>query len=124
MRVTQVLNLKGRVKLRAQYEHSYFIPFQPLHPLELQDRFMDPKRNDSARPCISQLTVLLQCFKDSDFSQKRCAESIKNYYACIAEHEETKTVAAAKNRKLHEVKRIKDLTQIETSRLLKSKPIK
>ncbi|XP_034230152.1 uncharacterized protein LOC117638992 [Thrips palmi] len=124
MRVTQVLNLRKRVPVRRQYECSYPIPFQALHPLELGDRYTNLQANNEARPCVSQLTVLLQCFKDSDFNQKRCAESLKNYYTCIEEYAKGKATSGAKDRKLHDVKRVRDLTQLEASKLLKSKPIK
>ncbi|XP_026272030.1 uncharacterized protein LOC113202150 [Frankliniella occidentalis] len=121
MRVTQVLN--KRYPTRKQYEHSYaFIPFQDLYPLSLKDRYEAQQTSDSARPCIPQLTVLLQCFKDSDFNQKRCAESLKAYYACIEDHK-SQQLADTKNRKLSDVKRVRDLTKLEATRLLRQKPL-
>ncbi|KAJ1519623.1 hypothetical protein ONE63_004897 [Megalurothrips usitatus] len=120
MRFTPLLQKK--FKLRAQYENSYHIPFQDLHRLELEDRFTARQRVDKSRPCVPQLTVLLQCFKDSDFSQTRCAEHLKNFNACMAEY----NAAAAtdtKTRRLTDVQSVRDLTRDEANKLLKSKPI-
>lgn len=56
MRVTQVLNIKKKIPVRRQYEISYPIPFQALHPLELQDRFLTHKSNDEG--ILNQSAVL------------------------------------------------------------------
>ncbi|KAK3929921.1 Coiled-coil-helix-coiled-coil-helix domain-containing protein 1 [Frankliniella fusca] len=121
MRATQVLNRRWAIRL--QYEQSYNIPFQDLHPLALKDRYEVGQRSDSGRPCVGQLAILLQCFKDTDFNQKRCADSLKAYYACIEEYNARQT-SSVKDRKLSDVKRVRDLTLLEGTKLLKQKPLK
>ena len=121
MKISQFLCTRRWPK-RRQYEGTYPIPFQDVLSIELRNRVSLKDRKDEVRPCVPELTVLLQCFKDSDFNQKRCADVLKKYYDCIAVAKE-KEVASGSKKTLTDARRLKDLTPELANQLLKKKPI-
>ncbi|NXL91462.1 CHCH1 protein, partial [Alectura lathami] len=40
--------------------------------------------------CITEMSVMMACWKQNDFSDKACAEEIRMFYDCVARAEVTK----------------------------------
>ncbi|CAI9561332.1 unnamed protein product [Staurois parvus] len=57
----------------------------PKKPLELTDRVSNRKAKIAEASCLSEMAVLMACWKENTFSDKICSNEINIFYKCVAQ---------------------------------------
>ncbi|KAM9327159.1 small ribosomal subunit protein mS37 [Gastrophryne carolinensis] len=58
---------------------------QPKMALALSDKVSNRKVKLTEASCVSEISVLMACWKEHAFNDKLCSEEIKVFYKCVAE---------------------------------------
>ncbi|XP_062436185.1 small ribosomal subunit protein mS37 [Rhea pennata] len=60
---------------------------RPTRPLVLANRVANRKEQAGEATCITEMSVMMACWKQNDFSNSACAEEIRTFYDCVAKAE-------------------------------------
>ncbi|XP_068597225.1 small ribosomal subunit protein mS37 [Brachionichthys hirsutus] len=56
---------------------------KPSKPLVLKDFVATRKQQAGQATCITEMGVMMACWKRSNFSDETCSPEIKSFYACV-----------------------------------------
>uniref|UniRef100_A0A8C5TRS0 Coiled-coil-helix-coiled-coil-helix domain containing 1 n=1 Tax=Malurus cyaneus samueli TaxID=2593467 RepID=A0A8C5TRS0_9PASS len=56
-------------------------------PLALADRVANRREQSTEATCITEMSVMMACWKQNDFNDTACAEEIRMFYNCVAKAE-------------------------------------
>ncbi|XP_032868884.1 coiled-coil-helix-coiled-coil-helix domain-containing protein 1 [Amblyraja radiata] len=69
---------------------------RPSRPLVLADRVANRRRRLGEATCITEMTVMMSCWKQNNFNEAACSEEIRAFYTCADKAEaERKAKASA-----------------------------
>ncbi|XP_054774146.1 small ribosomal subunit protein mS37-like [Lytechinus pictus] len=71
--------------LRNHYKPTEYINMSK--PLALRDRVSLKKAKPEAATCITEMAVLMSCWKQHEFSDADCSEEISLFNKCLADAE-------------------------------------
>ncbi|KAG9463107.1 hypothetical protein GDO78_022424 [Eleutherodactylus coqui] len=57
---------------------------RPRLPLELADRVANRKLKLGEASCITEMSLLMACWKENAFSDAACSDAVKVFYDCVA----------------------------------------
>ncbi|NXK48491.1 CHCH1 protein, partial [Chauna torquata] len=60
---------------------------RPTRPLVLADKVASRRETAGEATCITEMSVMMACWKQNDFSDTACAEEIRTFYDCVARAE-------------------------------------
>ncbi|XP_027740938.1 coiled-coil-helix-coiled-coil-helix domain-containing protein 1 [Empidonax traillii] len=60
---------------------------RPVRPLALADKVANRRENAGEATCITEMSVMMACWKQNDFNDAACAEEIRVFYDCVAKAE-------------------------------------
>ncbi|AWP14485.1 Coiled-coil-helix-coiled-coil-helix domain-containing protein 1 [Scophthalmus maximus] len=66
---------------------------KPNRPLALRDTVADRKLSKGEASCVTEMSVLMACWKDNNFVDDLCSTEIDSFYTCVKAAQ-----AAAKNK--------------------------
>ncbi|NXK91727.1 CHCH1 protein, partial [Formicarius rufipectus] len=78
--VTRWLSGQWRLKKRPP-------AIRPPRPLALADKVANRREQAGEATCITEMSVMMACWKQNDFSDTACAEEIRMFYDCVAKAE-------------------------------------
>ncbi|XP_072279876.1 small ribosomal subunit protein mS37 [Pyxicephalus adspersus] len=58
---------------------------QPKVPLVLRDKVSNKKVKLTEASCLSEMSVLMACWKENSFNDKVCSNEVKIFYECVAQ---------------------------------------
>ncbi|NWV81755.1 CHCH1 protein, partial [Dasyornis broadbenti] len=61
-------------------------PSRP-RPLALADKVASRREQSTEATCITEMSVMMACWKRNDFNDTACAEEIRMFYDCVAKAE-------------------------------------
>ncbi|KAJ8022779.1 Coiled-coil-helix-coiled-coil-helix domain-containing protein 1 [Holothuria leucospilota] len=53
-------------------------------PFKLRDRVSLRRTKQGAASCISEMAVLMSCWKENDYSDKKCSKELETFNKCVA----------------------------------------
>uniref|UniRef100_UPI00398F30A6 small ribosomal subunit protein mS37 n=1 Tax=Pristiophorus japonicus TaxID=55135 RepID=UPI00398F30A6 len=68
---------------------------KPSRPLALADRVATRRRRLGEATCITEMSVMMACWKQNDFSESACAKQIQAFYTCTAKAEAERKAKAS-----------------------------
>ncbi|XP_072165364.1 small ribosomal subunit protein mS37-like [Diadema setosum] len=74
--------------MRNHYKPTEYINMSK--PLALRDKVSLKRTRAEAATCITEMAVLMSCWKQHDFNDSDCSEEINLFNKCIAEAEATR----------------------------------
>ncbi|XP_033644143.1 coiled-coil-helix-coiled-coil-helix domain-containing protein 1-like [Asterias rubens] len=83
----------NEIILRNNYKPSKFVHMQ--RDFRLRDKVALRRNRPGAAECITEMSVLMACWKKNEFNDSDCTEEIKIFHSCCAEAEKTKKAAIA-----------------------------
>ncbi|XP_074881881.1 small ribosomal subunit protein mS37 [Buteo buteo] len=60
---------------------------RPTRPLVLANKVANRREQAGEATCITEMSVMMACWKQNDFSDTACAEEIRMFYDCVAKAE-------------------------------------
>ncbi|XP_071420368.1 small ribosomal subunit protein mS37 [Pithys albifrons albifrons] len=60
---------------------------RPPRPLALADKVANRREQAGEATCITEMSVMMACWKQNDFNDAACAEEIRVFYDCVAKAE-------------------------------------
>ncbi|KAK2523562.1 Chchd1 [Columba guinea] len=60
---------------------------RPTRPLVLADKVANRREQAGEATCITEMSVMMACWKQNDFNDAACAEEIRVFYDCVAKAE-------------------------------------
>ncbi|XP_068112875.1 small ribosomal subunit protein mS37 [Hyperolius riggenbachi] len=60
---------------------------KPKHPLVLPDHVSNKKDKLAEATCLTEMSVMMACWKENAFNDKICSKEIKSFYGCVAKAE-------------------------------------
>uniref|UniRef100_A0A8C9F1R9 Coiled-coil-helix-coiled-coil-helix domain containing 1 n=1 Tax=Pavo cristatus TaxID=9049 RepID=A0A8C9F1R9_PAVCR len=60
---------------------------RPTRPLVLADKVANRREVAGEATCLTEMSVMMACWKQNDFNDKACAEEIRTFYDCVARAE-------------------------------------
>ncbi|NWW86242.1 CHCH1 protein, partial [Rhynochetos jubatus] len=60
---------------------------RPTRPLVLADKVANRREVPGEATCITEMSVMMACWKQNDFNDTACAEEIRMFYDCVARAE-------------------------------------
>ncbi|XP_077115364.1 small ribosomal subunit protein mS37 isoform X2 [Ranitomeya variabilis] len=60
---------------------------EPRLPLALADRVANRRYKLGEATCITEMSVLMACWKENAFSDTACSTAIKVFYDCVAQEQ-------------------------------------
>ncbi|XP_032550545.1 coiled-coil-helix-coiled-coil-helix domain-containing protein 1 [Chiroxiphia lanceolata] len=60
---------------------------RPPRPLALADKVANRREQGGEATCITEMSVMMACWKQNDFNDAACAEEIRVFYDCVAKAE-------------------------------------
>ncbi|NXL64452.1 CHCH1 protein, partial [Chordeiles acutipennis] len=60
---------------------------RPTRPLALADKVANRREQAGEATCITEMSVMMACWKQNDFNDTACAEEIRMFYDCVAKAE-------------------------------------
>ncbi|XP_061856825.1 small ribosomal subunit protein mS37 [Colius striatus] len=60
---------------------------RPTRPLALADKVANRKEQAGEATCVTEMSVMMACWKQNDFSDTACAKEIRLFYDCVAKAE-------------------------------------
>ncbi|NP_001279842.1 coiled-coil-helix-coiled-coil-helix domain-containing protein 1 [Callorhinchus milii] len=60
---------------------------KPNKPLVLANRVANRRLGLGEATCITEMSVMMACWKENNFSEVVCAKEIQNFYGCAAKAE-------------------------------------
>ncbi|XP_064001633.1 small ribosomal subunit protein mS37 [Pogoniulus pusillus] len=63
---------------------------RPTRPLVLANKVANRREQLGEVTCITEMSVMMACWKQNDFNDTACAEEIRMFYDCVAKAEERK----------------------------------
>ncbi|XP_056385314.1 coiled-coil-helix-coiled-coil-helix domain-containing protein 1 [Hyla sarda] len=67
---------------------------KPRQPLALADTVANRRYKVGEATCISEMSILMACWKENAFSDTACAEPVKVFYECIAREQKARKLGA------------------------------
>ncbi|XP_069835265.1 small ribosomal subunit protein mS37 [Dendropsophus ebraccatus] len=67
---------------------------QPRLPLALADKVANRRYKVGEATCISEMSVLMACWKENAFSDTACSDAVKVFYECIAQEQKARKLGA------------------------------
>ncbi|XP_021254561.1 coiled-coil-helix-coiled-coil-helix domain-containing protein 1 [Numida meleagris] len=61
---------------------------RPTRPLVLANKVANRRELAGEATCLTEMSVMMACWKQNDFNDKACAEEIRTFYDCVAKAEE------------------------------------
>ncbi|OXB77695.1 UNVERIFIED_CONTAM: hypothetical protein H355_003524 [Colinus virginianus] len=78
--------------LSGQWRHGKRPPaVRPTRPLVLANKVANRRELAGEATCLTEMSVMMACWKQNDFNDKACAEEIRTFYDCVAMAEVMKT---------------------------------
>ncbi|XP_050194798.1 coiled-coil-helix-coiled-coil-helix domain-containing protein 1 [Myiozetetes cayanensis] len=72
----------------GQWRHKKRPPvIRPVRPLALADKVANRREQAGEATCITEMSVMMACWKQNDFNDAACAEEIRVFYDCVAKAE-------------------------------------
>ncbi|XP_028844436.1 small ribosomal subunit protein mS37 [Denticeps clupeoides] len=68
---------------------------KPNKPLVLKDEVASRKMRRGEASCITEISLLMACWKKSDFNDALCSSEVKTFYECIAKAQAEMKIKAA-----------------------------
>uniref|UniRef100_A0A8D3BNE0 Coiled-coil-helix-coiled-coil-helix domain containing 1 n=1 Tax=Scophthalmus maximus TaxID=52904 RepID=A0A8D3BNE0_SCOMX len=56
---------------------------KPNRPLALRDTVADRKLSKGEASCVTEMSVLMACWKDNNFVDDLCSTEIDSFYTCV-----------------------------------------
>ncbi|KAM6265870.1 small ribosomal subunit protein mS37 [Porphyrio hochstetteri] len=60
---------------------------RPTRPLVLANKVANRREQAGEASCITEMSVMMACWKRNDFNDTACAEEIRMFYDCVAKAE-------------------------------------
>ncbi|NXC74316.1 CHCH1 protein, partial [Anhinga anhinga] len=60
---------------------------RPTRPLVLANKVANRREQEGEATCITEMSVMMACWKQNDFNDTACAEEIQMFYDCVAKAE-------------------------------------
>ncbi|NXF96621.1 CHCH1 protein, partial [Eubucco bourcierii] len=60
---------------------------RPTRPLVLANKVASRREQGGEATCITEMSVMMACWKRNDFNDTACAEEIRMFYDCVAKAE-------------------------------------
>ncbi|CAN8216468.1 unnamed protein product [Coccothraustes coccothraustes] len=60
---------------------------RPPRALALADKVANRREQSTEATCITEMSVMMACWKQNDFNDTPCAEEIRMFYDCVAKAE-------------------------------------
>ncbi|NXT17743.1 CHCH1 protein, partial [Syrrhaptes paradoxus] len=60
---------------------------RPTRPLVLANKVANRREQTGEATCITEMSVMMACWKQNDFNDTACAEEIRMFYDCVAKAE-------------------------------------
>ncbi|NXV86719.1 CHCH1 protein, partial [Calonectris borealis] len=60
---------------------------RPTRPLVLANEVANRREQAGEATCITEMSVMMACWKQHDFNDTACAEEIRMFYDCVAKAE-------------------------------------
>ncbi|XP_019357970.1 PREDICTED: coiled-coil-helix-coiled-coil-helix domain-containing protein 1 isoform X1 [Gavialis gangeticus] len=57
---------------------------RPPLPLVLDNRVLERRQEQPERPCLTEMMLLMSCWKKNEFSDPPCAGEIRAFHDCLA----------------------------------------
>ncbi|XP_032047608.1 coiled-coil-helix-coiled-coil-helix domain-containing protein 1 [Aythya fuligula] len=77
---------------------------RPTRPLVLADKVANRRETAGDATCITEMSVMMACWKQNDFNDTACAKEIQMFYDCVAraekerrENEDEETLSPQRN---------------------------
>ncbi|XP_074088956.1 small ribosomal subunit protein mS37 [Macrotis lagotis] len=77
-------SLRGRL---ARLSNGKRPVLKPSKPLMLADRVGAGRRELGEATCITEMSLMMACWKQNEFSDTICAKEIKDFFACSSKAE-------------------------------------
>ncbi|XP_064519904.1 small ribosomal subunit protein mS37 [Pseudopipra pipra] len=68
-------------------QHKRPPAIRPPRPLALADKVANRREQGGEATCITEMSVMMACWKQNDFNDAACAEEIRVFYDCVAKAE-------------------------------------
>ncbi|XP_060710063.1 coiled-coil-helix-coiled-coil-helix domain-containing protein 1 [Hemiscyllium ocellatum] len=111
--------LQAKVSRLVSRQHGRPV-LKPNKALVLADRVANRKMRLGEATCITEMSVMLACWKQNEFSERACAKEIQAFYACTAKAEAERRARAS----LLSVGQTNTLTPQQATKLLQRYPNK
>ncbi|XP_010189748.1 PREDICTED: coiled-coil-helix-coiled-coil-helix domain-containing protein 1 [Mesitornis unicolor] len=63
---------------------------RPTRPLALANKVANRREELLEATCITEMSVMMACWKQNDFNDTACAEEIRMFYDCVAKAEKVR----------------------------------
>ncbi|XP_007258776.2 coiled-coil-helix-coiled-coil-helix domain-containing protein 1 [Astyanax mexicanus] len=63
---------------------------RPNKPLVLKDEVANKKTEKGEASCITEMSILMACWKKKDFNSSLCSKEISDFYSCVGRAERRK----------------------------------
>ncbi|NWI28384.1 CHCH1 protein, partial [Sula dactylatra] len=60
---------------------------RPTRPLVLANKVANRREQEGEASCVTEMSVMMACWKQNDFNDTACAEEIRMFYDCVAKAE-------------------------------------
>ncbi|NXN97563.1 CHCH1 protein, partial [Rhinopomastus cyanomelas] len=60
---------------------------RPTRPLALADKVANRQEPKGEATCITEMSVMMACWKQNNFNDTACAKEIQTFYDCVAKAE-------------------------------------
>ncbi|XP_067828452.1 coiled-coil-helix-coiled-coil-helix domain-containing protein 1 [Heptranchias perlo] len=111
--------LQARVARLVSRQHGRPV-LKPNKALVLADRVANRRIRRGEATCITEMSVMMACWKQNEFSERACAKEIQAFYACTAKAEAERKAKAS----LGSVEQTGTLTPRQALKLLQRYPNK
>ncbi|XP_041032318.1 coiled-coil-helix-coiled-coil-helix domain-containing protein 1 [Carcharodon carcharias] len=112
-------NVQARVAWLVSRQHGRPV-LKPNKPLVLADRVANRKSRLGEATCITEMSVMMACWKQNEFSERPCTKEIQAFYTCTAKAEAERKARA----NLDKVGQTGTLTPKQATKLLQRYPNK
>ncbi|XP_067876409.1 coiled-coil-helix-coiled-coil-helix domain-containing protein 1 [Heterodontus francisci] len=112
-------NVQARVAWLVSRRHGRPV-LKPNKALVLADKVANRKSRLGEATCITEMSVMMACWKQNEFSERACAKEIQAFYACTAKAEAERKARAS----LDSVGQTGTLTPRQAMKLLQRYPNK
>ncbi|XP_067995929.1 small ribosomal subunit protein mS37 [Melanerpes formicivorus] len=73
--------------LSGQWRQKKPPGLRPTRPLVLANKVANRREQAGEATCITEMSVMMACWKQNDFSDTACAKEIQMFYDCVAKAE-------------------------------------
>ncbi|XP_038638992.1 coiled-coil-helix-coiled-coil-helix domain-containing protein 1 [Scyliorhinus canicula] len=109
--------VQARVAWLLSKQHGRPV-LRPTKALALADRVANRKSRLGEATCITEMSVMMACWKQNEFSESACAQEIQAFYTCTAKAE------AERKARSDSVGQTSTLTPKQATKLLQRYPNK